>query len=122
MGFPPVSVAPEAKTLLCSHDWPGNIRELTNLCERLSALTEGKVVQCESLNGLIDYGWVEGSCPDPDFVSPAHRTAASGGDLRSLEKEAITAAIEAAEGNLSKAAKNLGISRTTLYRKCRQFE
>ena len=119
MGFSPVSVSPEAKTLLRGYDWPGNIRELTNLCERLSALTEGNEVQCDSLSGFIDYGWERGTCPDPATVTPETK---QGTTLRSMEQEAITAAIEAAEGNLTRAAKDLGISRTTLYRKCRQFE
>jgi transcriptional regulator of acetoin/glycerol metabolism len=89
------------------------------LCERLSALTEGNEVQCDSLTGFLDYGQEEGTCPDPD---PASLETALVSTLRSLEQKAITAAIEAAEGNLSRAAKDLGISRTTLYRKCKKFE
>lgn len=112
MGLSGVTVNPRAMDLLESYSWPGNVRELANLCERLSALCEGNTIECSDIEGLSAETPEGAACPDPlvfrdDSVQ----------ELRDLEKQAILAALEAAGGNCSQAARSLGISRSTLWRK-----
>ncbi len=114
MSFPPVDVTPAVMSALQEYNWPGNIRELTNLCERLSALTEGDAIRIEALDSLLERRWDSSDCADP----VEGRSAVA---LRDMEQNAILSAIESASGNLSQAARDLGISRTTLWRKCRQM-
>nr|WP_273546074.1 sigma-54-dependent Fis family transcriptional regulator [Xanthobacter sp. NFM-26] len=93
---------PAALDALKSHAWPGNVRELRNVADMLVALTPpGAAITVEDLPADIRAG--------------AAPVADGGGDLKSLERSAILAAVEAAGGNLSKAAKALGIARSTLY-------
>ena len=116
MGLPGVAVNPGAMGLLESYSWPGNVRELANLCERLSALCEENVVDCGDIEGLSADTPARSSFPD---------TAALQEDtvpeLKTLEKQAILTAVEAAGGNYSQAARSLGISRSTLWRKMKSL-
>ena len=103
-------ITPAAMKLLESYDWPGNVRELRNAVERMVVLSPG---------GQLDVGDV------PDFsrapsVSPALQVVPAG-TLEETEKARILAALEQAHGNRSLAAKSLGISRRTLYRKIDEY-
>ena len=90
---------------LQAHPWPGNIRELRNLVETLSAI---------SLNRLIDV-------PDlpPEITAPTGEKRDD--TLRQRERSAILDALADAGGNITKAARQLGISRSTLYLKLDQY-
>ncbi len=91
-----------AMTVLQAHAWPGNLREMQNMVSALSAL---------SSNALID----ERDLP-PEMRQPA--TAGTGEEtLRDVERAEILTAIKAAGGNLTEAARRLGIARSTLYLK-----
>lgn len=94
-----------AMAALGGYSWPGNLREMKNLIAALDAL---------SPTGLID----EHTLP-PEFRQPA----ASGREetLRDKEKLEILDAIEAEDGNLSRAARRLGIARSTLYLKLESY-
>lgn len=92
---------PAAMNVLRDYSWPGNLREMQNLVASLAAL---------SPSPLID----ERNLP-PEIRRPV---AASGDEtLRDVEKTEILATIEAAEGNMTEAARRLGIARSTLYLK-----
>ncbi|HHN74767.1 MAG TPA: GAF domain-containing protein, partial [Acidobacteria bacterium] len=103
--------------LLCSHDWPGNIRELENTVRRLLLVSEDDLIGTDAL------------ATDPHFaLSPSAATSrdiGSGGFKASPadpeEKQRLEEALEQAGGNRGRAAALLGISRATLYRRLRRF-
>ena len=93
-----------------NYGWPGNIRELRNVLERLVALSEGNAITTEHLPGLIKYAGSHVSLdvlPDGGLQSAADRT----------ERSMILQALESCHGDRSRAAKMLGIPRSTLYYK-----
>ena len=100
---------PEAKALLCSWRWPGNIRELANAVEHAFWMSGEEDIGPEHLPRLLQQ---QQDCKAPQ-----------GGilSLRETERRAIIAALLWAEGNVSKAARQLGIGRNTLYVKMREY-
>jgi transcriptional regulator with GAF, ATPase, and Fis domain len=105
----------DARTLLLSHRWPGNIRELENAIERALIVSEGGLLTAEHF-GIVS---VERSSADGRGDQGSDRTAS--GSLADVEKHAILAALERTKGNKSKAAAALGITRTQLYTRLRRF-
>jgi DNA-binding NtrC family response regulator len=99
----------EAIYQLKHYPWPGNIRELKNVCEHVSALLPGETVLKENLPLNISETTQPGSS---GYTLPEH-----GIDMESLEVDLIRQALNHANGNKSKAAKLLGLSRDAfLYR------
>lgn len=105
--------------------WPGNIREMQNLLGRLALLCDSKDDVLRFVDKIIAeeerYGYVVDSHARESGVQAAAApppSAFSGlPTLREAEKEVIRQALEACGNNISSAARVLGISRTTLYRK-----
>ena len=85
-------------------DWPGNIRQLKNLCERLSTIVRSSVITLKDVEKCV-----------------SSNSLSSGGRRQESEKEAITRAIAECGGNRSRAAVKLGMDRSTLYRKMRKL-
>ena len=111
-------VEPRAMEALASHGWPGNVRELENVIHRTLLVVAGLELKLDDLPPNIIAS--EGEGPSPGAPMEA---AAAGGpkSLEDLEREAIVAAMEANRGNLSDVARQLGIGRSTLYRKLEQY-
>lgn len=105
---PERAIAPCAFDALCSHAWPGNVRALRHACERAVILSES------DLYTLADFGLY--SAEAIPVSAPAAPTATAL-KLDALERDAVAASLERAQGNISHAAKLLGISRAALYRK-----
>jgi DNA-binding NtrC family response regulator len=104
------ALSDEALALLCRHPWPGNVRALRHACER--AVILGTSAQY----GFADFG-LSGAVSSP---APAPKAGDEGADdfrLGVLERDAIAGALAQVDGNISKAAKLLGVSRAALYRK-----
>jgi len=93
---------PEAIEALTAHRWPGNVRELENRTKRAVVMADGKYVTPKNLE-----------LKDPSPIDEEVSTLRASRDSR--EKELVRLAMEKAEGNVSKAASELGISRPTLY-------
>jgi transcriptional regulator of acetoin/glycerol metabolism len=96
---------PETYEALAAQSWPGNIRELHNALDA-ATLRGGTVIGVESLQ--LD-------------VRAHHGGGSSTGSLRAIEREAINAALERSGGNVTRAAKELGIGRATLHRRLRAY-
>jgi DNA-binding NtrC family response regulator len=97
----------QALKVLRDYSWPGNIRELRNLCERLSILLAGRTIEPENLpHEFVTYSSMPKAA---DFTLPE-----SGVHLDSLEANLIHQALNRTKGNRSKSAKLLGLSRDTL--------
>lgn len=107
----PSTLSREALETLKKHDWPGNIRELRNVCEHVSALLPAQNILPEHLPlHLNSRREMAGS--DSRFELPQH-----GINMESLEIDLIQQALEYADGNKSKAARLLGLTRDAfLYR------
>ena len=100
----PVTIAPDAMEILTNYEWPGNIRELRNFCENIVVMNPTRTLDAKSL--------------DPKFSLNKPRTDRQATlSKKENEIELIRKALEAADGNKSKAAEMLGISRRTLHRK-----
>ena len=105
--------SPEALEIIKGYAWPGNVRELRNAIEHAVALGDGALV------GVGDFpASLAAARPaqpvDPDLVRLPL-------DLASLERRGIEAALRETNGNRAKAAALLGINRTTLYVKLKEF-
>ncbi len=104
---PPV-VSGEAMRLLMNHSWPGNVRELDNSLEHAVVLSRGGAIKAMHLPPEMFRSNSEGRLREV----PLHS---------SQEKEMLAAALERAGWNRSRAARRLGIDRTTLWRKIREY-
>ena len=107
------SISNEAKSLLLSYDWPGNLRELSNVIKRMVLLSPGDVAQISAL-------------PDEMMISVQHQSApGNSSDLKAVneqnEKALITETLIKVRHNKSKAAKILNIDRKTLYAKMERY-
>lgn len=97
---------------LCRADWKGNVRELRNTVERCVILAEGPILNWQSNNPLAeDLGSDAVNFSEQDFLS-----------LEELEHEYIQHVLKCHKGKKTKAAKILGIDKTTLWRKLRRYD
>ena len=112
---PQVGFSDEGIEALTTHSWPGNIRELQNVVERLVILSRGEE---------IGPGAVASALP-PGDLSPGGLPTFSSGDLKEMVSEFERAAIEQAlqrnRGHVSNTAKQLGLERSHLYKKMRAY-
>ena len=117
-GFLPKALSAEARDLLLQYDWPGNIRELKNLVERLSIMVSGDTIYPEDLPTLdgMSIPRQPGSFPD----------LGAGKTLRqvreAVERHYIAEALERHKGNVTRASNALGIERTNLHKKIKQYD
>ena len=136
-------IGPEAMELLGQYDWPGNIRELENTLERRLLISNNKHLMKDDIVSVLsdeaahtqaqkqfspseslpvidstDTNGTPPTLPQATIVNPVvtHEVKT----LKDLEKEAIVLGLERTKWNLTLTAKQLGISRMTLYRKLEQ--
>jgi len=116
------SIAPDALDALTRYRWPGNVRELRNVVERALVLGDGPVLELDDLPPeLLHAAPPAGSPAAATVVGGPVVTPAKIRTLAELEREAIDAALTATGGNKARAAALLGIDRTTLYRKLKDY-
>ena len=114
LGVSVAAISPAAAALLARHEWPGNVRELENVICRSLVLETSELLQAATLPAeLVPVG----AAAQPAATSAAAPVRAT---LADVERRAIADAIERSGGNLTHAARILGINRTTLYRKLRK--
>ena len=103
------SLSDEVMDSFMQYDWPGNVRQLKNVIERAVVLARGDRVTIQEL---------------PEEILSHHQKMKSVGSvkpLKELERQAINDALLVCNGNKSKAAKKLGISRKTFYKRLKEF-
>jgi two-component system response regulator HydG len=104
-------ISEDAMARLIAYDWPGNVRELENAIERAIALGSGPILHGGDLPTNLQHGAGE-RMPQNDELLP----------LDELERRAILRALREAGGDKLAAARLLGIGKTTLYRKLKQYD
>ena len=116
------TLSDEALRTMMLHDWPGNVRELENSIERACALSSGPILHLGDLPTQLQQQGLEARRstalagePEAEGGSPQLTT------LADLERQAILGAIRALNGDKLQAAKLLGIGKTTLYRKLKEY-
>lgn len=102
------NIEPEAMEVLLAYHWPGNVRELENIIERLLLISEGTAIKLKDL--------------PPYFTHPEQAIVSGLGIYKdSAEEQIIRKALEETDGNITKAAEKLGISRRSLHRKINKY-
>jgi DNA-binding NtrC family response regulator len=104
------TISEDAMRRLMAYDWPGNVRELENAIERAVALGTGPILHSGDLPSNLQHSSNE-RLPETDGVMP----------LEELERRAIFHALRETSGDKLAAARLLGIGKTTLYRKLKQY-
>jgi DNA-binding NtrC family response regulator len=107
---PPRTISEDAMRRLIGYDWPGNVRELENAIERAVALGSDPIVNIADLPSNLQYPTTE-RAPEKDELLP----------LEELERRAILRTLRQTSGDKLAAARILGIGKTTLYRKLKQY-
>jgi DNA-binding NtrC family response regulator len=116
---PGLAFSPEAERLLLAYVWPGNVRELANAVERATIFCRGGLIQPDDLPGEVrgtdsggpGCGLLAWWRPGEDFQEAKERLV----DV--FEREVLTAVLREHRGNLSQAARELGIHRQNLQQK-----
>ena len=105
------TISEDGMARLMSYDWPGNVRELENAIERAIALGSGPILHAGDLPTSLQYRAID-QLPQNDELLP----------LEEMERRAILRALREAGGDKLAAARILGIGKTTLYRKLKQYK
>lgn len=104
------NISYEALTRMMNYDWPGNVRELENCIERAVALGTGPVIEMADLPSSVLSGSTHRVIKSVEVMT-----------IRDMERRAIVQALQAAAGDRVQAAKMLGMGKTTIYRKLKEF-
>ncbi|NEM97770.1 sigma-54-dependent transcriptional regulator [Pontibacter burrus] len=94
------------------YSWPGNVRELQHVLERASIMSDNRELQAD------DFFFLTESEIPQTIATPANDAV----KLDDLERDAVQRALDKHDGNISKAAKELGLSRGALYRRLEKYE
>lgn len=121
-GRPFRTLSHDVKARFMAHSWPGNVRELMNVLWNIALLHDAPVVDLSALPPYLrnldgaDQKSLDGTLlPNSTTVAPSNPF--EGKTLAEIERQAIEYAIQTAEGSIPAAARTLGVSPSTLYRK-----
>ena len=115
-GLPIPELTPESEKILLSYPFYGNVRELRNIVERVSVLHPSETpITAEELNLAISPEDIQMD-QDPHIPEPPREPEPDSEYIR------IQAALQKCNGNQSKAARELGIDRSTLWRKLKKYK
>ncbi|MEK6398164.1 MAG: sigma-54 dependent transcriptional regulator, partial [Terriglobus sp.] len=128
----PYSLSVEAMETLVSYDWPGNVREMESVVERACALSSGPVIHMADLPTQMNQQALTQAATSsvvtrvdertPQMLTPTgDRHSSPIISIAELEREAILNTIRQLHGDKLMAAKLLGIGKTTLYRKLKEY-
>ncbi len=106
--------APEALDKLMRYNWPGNVRELENVIERTVIMSYEQLISADALPNLQSENNLKEN-PQEEKLRP-------GRSIKDVEKELIINTLEQENGNITKAAMLLGISRRTLHNKINEYK
>lgn len=99
----------DALKALMNYDWPGNVRELENIIERIIVISDGNLITTNDL-------------PDKILVASSIKHLPLTEQVEDTEERILRSALHDSDGNVTKAAQALGISRRSLHRKINKFK
>lgn len=117
IGRLPPQLSKDAAAAMRRHAWPGNIRELRNLMERVSYLCPADTIEADDLSFSAD----PRSPPENGLDTQSALTLGLTEATRRYQIQAIEQAIASCQGNMTDAAARLGLHRSNLYRKLKQL-
>ncbi len=117
---PLLDLAPDAMDALLTYDWPGNVRELRTAIEHGVVMATGPKITLRDLPMAVRHA-ATAKLPAGISATQAFAEKTSPLDLHETEKKLIAQALAATNGNVTAAAKKLGISRRTLHRKINEM-
>ncbi len=117
---PTLGFSSAAIEALKKHDWPGNIRELENLVERLAILHPGPSIGIEAV--LAELERSVGPDRGESKRSVANHAEDDLRQIDRIERDALREALECSSGNVREAADRLGVSQATAYRKIKKYK
>lgn len=109
-------ISTEAMDALIKYSWPGNVRELENIIERCASVSEGEVLELAHLPEELLSNISHENSKDKNNIKTNIF------DISNGEKELFINALNNTGGNITKASKLLGISRSTFYRKMKRYK
>lgn len=107
-----VTLSPDAMNLLIHYHWPGNIRELKNIAERIVIISRTEIIDAEAISSVLT--------PNETKVPPSYSGNRLKAAVEDLEKTLILRAIKK-NGSKRKAAAALGVDHSTLIKKCQRY-
>ena len=113
-------MTPEVEDLFRSHPWPGNVRQLLNVIRNVVVLNEGGVVTPDMLPDDLFTGRNapgEAALPPQALLSTADADPLAGLTLAEVERRAVLGALSRHQGSVPRAARELDVAPSTLYRK-----
>ena len=118
-----MALSSEATQALVKYGWPGNVRELQNAIHRATVMATGDIVRikdlpCDVADAATNDVMSDESLPMQHWLSGS---AASPSSMEAIERRAIEDAMLRTGGNVSEVVRQLGIGRTTLYRKLKKY-
>jgi DNA-binding NtrC family response regulator len=122
-GRPGLVLGPQAEALLLAHPWPGYVRELRNVAEEAVLLARSSVIGPGDLGALAAFASRSGDGTTdavPDFAAPAS-IPEEGIDLERIERRLVEMALAKAEGNVTRAARLLNLTRDTMRYRIEKF-
>jgi sigma-54 dependent transcriptional regulator, acetoin dehydrogenase operon transcriptional activator AcoR len=107
----PAAIEMDAFRCLLDYQWPGNIRELRNVIRTALAICDGGIIRLRDLPSEVRDGALVADTRDAPAAKPYNANS----------REDVLRAIQESDGNMSRAAMLLGLSRNTIYRRCRRL-
>ena len=107
-------IEPKVVDIMTKYDWPGNIRQLENIIESIIVISKGNEI---SQDDLPDYFWEKSSSENMVINSPCDKLLT----LEEIEEIAIRNTLKSVDGNITEAAKILGVTRRTIYLKNKKY-
>jgi len=119
-GSGPKEFSPEAVQMLMRYHWPGNIRELKNMVERLIIMSSGPVIQAEDVRLFSGTAGIETAALPSDAVTD-YRHLAFKEARKQFEYDYLRARLLENQGNVSRTAQQIGIERSHLHKKVKSL-
>lgn len=117
-----IQIDDQAMAVLCQYHWPGNIRQLKNVLQYALCMRESEMITIEGLpDEVFNYEPIVKRNPEQSFSPPLRVLSMNGDEVKLSEKEELESTLEQHRWVVTRAAKAMGVSRSTLHRKIKKY-